>query len=85
MANALPSLRQLRYLVAVSDKLNFTQAAESCFVTQSTLSSGIKELETMLGTRLVERERHSVMMTPVGIEVVARARRLLAEAEDLAE
>lgn len=83
--SALPSLRQLRYLVAVSDKLNFTQAAESCFVTQSTLSAGIKELEATLGTRLVERERHSVMMTAVGAEVVARARRLLAEAEDLTE
>lgn len=85
MAHALPSLRQLRYLVAVSDKLNFTQAAEACFVTQSTLSAGIKELEAALGTCLVERERHSVMMTPVGIELVARARRLLAETEDLAE
>lgn len=83
--SALPSLRQLRYLVAVSDKLNFTQAAESCFVTQSTLSAGIKELEATLGTRLVERERHSVMMTAVGAEVVERARRLLAEAEDLTE
>ncbi len=83
--SALPSLRQLRYLIAVSDKLNFTQAAESCFVTQSTLSAGIKELEATLGTRLVERERHSVMMTAVGAEVVARARRLLAEAEDLTE
>ncbi|WP_026224996.1 hydrogen peroxide-inducible genes activator [Methyloversatilis thermotolerans] len=84
MAN-LPSLRQLRYLVAVSERLNFTQAAETCYVTQSTLSAGIKELEATLGTLLVERERHSVMMTPTGIEVVARARRLLAEAEDLAE
>lgn len=83
--SALPSLRQLRYLIAVSDKLNFTQAAESCFVTQSTLSAGIKELEATLGTRLVERERHSVMMTAVGAEVVVRARRLLAEAEDLTE
>ncbi|WP_341930401.1 hydrogen peroxide-inducible genes activator [Methyloversatilis discipulorum] len=83
--SALPSLRQLRYLIAVSDKLNFTQAAESCFVTQSTLSAGIKELEATLGSLLVERERHSVMMTPVGTEVVERARRLLAEAEDLTE
>jgi LysR family hydrogen peroxide-inducible transcriptional activator len=83
--SALPSLRQLRYLIAVSEKLNFTQAAESCFVTQSTLSAGIKELEATLGSLLVERERHSVMMTPVGTEVVERARRLLAEAEDLTE
>lgn len=83
--SALPSLRQLRYLIAVSEKLNFTQAAESCFVTQSTLSAGIKELEATLGARLVERERHSVVMTQIGVEVVLRARRLLAEAEDLGE
>lgn len=81
----LPSLRQLRYLIAVSERLNFTQAAESCFVTQSTLSAGIKELEATLGAHLVERERHSVVMTPIGVEVVDRARGLLAEAEDLSE
>ncbi len=85
MSSALPSLRQLRYLIAVAEKLNFTQAAESCFVTQSTLSAGVKELESLLGVLLVERERHSVMMTPVGSEVVARARQLISEAEDLAE
>ncbi len=83
--SALPSLRQLRYLIAVSERLNFTQAAESCFVTQSTLSAGIKELEATLGAHLVERERHSVVMTAVGSEVVRRARGLLAEASDLSE
>lgn len=83
--SALPSLRQLRYLIAVSEKLNFTQAAESCFVTQSTLSAGIKELEATIGAHLVERERHSVVMTPIGSEVVQRARGLLAEAEDIGE
>lgn len=83
--SALPSLRQLRYLIAVSERLNFTQAAESCFVTQSTLSAGIKELEATLGAHLVERERHSVVMTAIGSEVVRRARGLLAEASDLSE
>ncbi len=83
--SALPSLRQLRYLIAVSERLNFTQAAESCFFTQSTLSAGIKELEATLGAHLVERERHSVVMTAVGSEVVRRARGLLAEASDLSE
>ena len=83
--SSLPSLRQLRYLIAVSEKLNFTQAAESCFVTQSTLSAGIKELEATLAAHLVERKRHSVVMTPIGNEVVERARGLLAEAEDLSE
>ena len=81
---ALPSLRQLGYLVAVAQRLNFTQAAQDCFVTQSTLSAGIKELESTLGAHLVERERHRVTMTPVGLEVAERARALLAAADDLA-
>lgn len=80
---ALPSLRQLSYLVALADRLNFTQAAQDCFVTQSTLSAGIMELESTLGARLVERERHRVNMTALGLEVVERARTLLAAAADL--
>ena len=82
--SALPSLRQLGYLVALSQHLNFTRAAAACFVTQSTLSAGLKELEATLGASLVERDRQSVMMTPLGLEVVTRARQLLAAAEDLA-
>ena len=54
--SALPTLKQLQYLVALSAQLNFTRAAEACFVTQSTLSAGLKELETVLGTPLVERD-----------------------------
>lgn len=81
---ALPSLRQLGYLVALAQHLNFTRAAAACFVTQSTLSAGLKELETTLGASLVERDRQSVMMTPLGVEVAERARALLAAAEDLA-
>ena len=82
---ALTSIKQLRYLVALSDQLNFTRAAETCFVTQSTLSSGLKELEDVLGTRLVERDRQTVLMTPIGIEVATRARAILAAAQDLVE
>lgn len=83
--SALPSLRQLSYLVRLSERLNFTQAAEASFVTQSTLSGGIQELERQLGARLVERDRQHVRMTPVGAEVVARARVLLSMAADLVE
>ena len=83
--SALPSLKQLKYLVALAEHLNFTRAAEACFVTQSTLSAGLKELETLLGAQLVERDRQSVALTPLGAEVVARAKTLIAEAEDLVE
>lgn len=81
-ANAL-SLRQLAYLVALSETLNFTRAAERCFVTQSTLSAGIRELERTLNVVLFERDRQSVMITPMGQELVERARGLLSQALDL--
>jgi LysR family hydrogen peroxide-inducible transcriptional activator len=83
--NALPSLRQLRYLVAVADRLNFRAAAASSFVTQSTLSAGIKELESVLGVELVERDKRRVRLTGAGEAVVAKARALLAQAQDLVE
>lgn len=83
--NALPSLRQLQYLVAVAETGHFGRAAERCFVTQSTLSAGLKELEATLGTTLIERDRRSAAPTTVGKEVVARARHLLAEADDLVD
>jgi LysR family transcriptional regulator, hydrogen peroxide-inducible genes activator len=81
----LPTLRQLAYLVELSERLNFRVAAEAQFVTQSTLSAGIKELETVLGVQLVERDNRNVRLTAVGEDVVARARELLAAATDLAE
>ncbi len=82
---ALTSLKQLSYLVALSEHLNFTRAAKSCFVTQSTLSAGLKELEDVLGAQLVERDRQTVLMTPIGLEVAIRARSILAAAQDLVE
>jgi LysR family hydrogen peroxide-inducible transcriptional activator len=82
---ALPTLRQLAYLVELSERLNFRVAAEAQFVTQSTLSAGIKELETVLGVQLVERDKRHVRLTAVGEDVAARARELLAAATDLAE
>ncbi len=82
-SSALPSLRQLRYLVELADRLNFRLAAEASFVTQSTLSAGIKQLESLLGVQLVERDTRVVRITQVGEEVVARARQLLAAAQDL--
>lgn len=81
----LSSLKQLRYLVALDEQLSFTRAASRCFVSQSTLSAGLKELERALGARLVERDRQNVLMTPVGAEVARRARTLLAGAQDIVE
>ncbi|MDF2141524.1 LysR substrate-binding domain-containing protein [Paenirhodobacter sp. CAU 1674] len=77
------TLRQLRFLTAVAETLNFSRAADLCFVTQPTLSAGIKELEDRLGVQLIERTRRSVMLTPVGTEITARARRLLLDAAEI--
>lgn len=81
----LPTLRQLAYLVELSERLNFRVAAEAQFVAQSTLSAGIKELETVLGVQLVERDKRRVRLTTVGEDVVARGGALLAAATDLTE
>lgn len=82
---ALPTPKQLHYLIALSEQLNFTRAAETCFVTQSTLSAGVKELEELLEVQLVERDRQTVLMTPIGLEVASRAQAILAEIQDLAD
>jgi len=84
VAAYLPTLRQLQYLVAVHDEGHFGRAAGVCFVTQSTLSAGVQELEKLLGTKLVERSRQGVRFTSLGKEIVERARRLLREAEEIA-
>lgn len=83
--SSLPSLKQLRYLLALAEHLNFTRAAEAVFVSQSTLSTGLKELESTLGVQLVERDKQTVSFTQIGAEVVARARQVLASAEDLSD
>ena len=81
----LPSLKQLRYLVALEEHRHFGKAAVSCFVSQSTLSAGLKELETALDAELVERNNRTLVFTALGLEVANRARRVLREAEELAE
>ena len=85
MSRNLPSLKQFKYLIALGETLNFTQAADLCFVGQSTLSTGIKELEDTLGSQLVERDRQKVSLTPVGQEVLERARSILVASEDMLE
>jgi len=80
----LPSLQQLRFFIAVAEQHHFGRAAAACGVTQSTLSTGVQELEARLGVALIERSRRGVVLTAIGEAVLERARRLLADAEDLA-
>jgi LysR family hydrogen peroxide-inducible transcriptional activator len=85
MSVHLPTLKQLQYLVALQTHGHFGRAAEACFVTQSTLSAGIKELETQIGVTLVERTRRVVRFSPLGLRVAEKARRILRETEELAD
>ncbi len=79
------NLRDLRYLVALADALHFGKAAEACHVSQPTLSTQIKKLEQELGVVLVERAPRHVMLTPAGRDIATRARRVLAEVEQMRE
>ena len=85
MSTYLPTIKQLQYLVALQEHQHFGRAAEASFVSQSTLSAGIRELESLLGVTLVERSRRVVRFTPLGNSVVAKAHRVLRETEELAE
>lgn len=85
MATYLPTLKQLQYLVALRDHGHFGKAAEACFVTQSTLSAGLRELESLIGITLVERTRRVVRFTPLGLSIADKAQRVLREAEELSE
>ncbi len=79
------NLRDLGYLVALAETRHFGRAAERAHISQPTLSAQIKKLEDQLGVQLVERQPRNVTLTDVGERVVARARRILREAEDITE
>lgn len=81
----LPTIKQLQYLVALRQHGHFGRAAQACFVTQSTLSAGLRELESLLGVVLVERTRRVVRFTPLGAKIAEKALRVLREAEELTD
>jgi LysR family hydrogen peroxide-inducible transcriptional activator len=81
----LPTLRQLRFLVAVVERRHFGAAAEDCRVSQSALSAAIQELEDHLGVKLLERTKRVVIPTAIGLDIAQRARELLRRAEELVE
>ena len=81
---ALPfSLRQLQYAVAVADTGGFRRAAERCHVSQPSLSAQLAQLESVLGVKLFERGARRILATPAGTDLLARARRVLIEADAL--
>lgn len=80
-----PTLRQLEYFVALADRLNFREAAESCHVTQPALSAQIAQLESILGVQLFERDKRQVRLTRPGEALLPGARELLARTDALCE
>lgn len=81
----LPSLKHLNYLVNVHKYQHFGEAAKACFVSQSTLSSGIAALESLLGVRLIERDNKKILFTPLAEEVVRQAQHILLSVEELSD
>ena len=79
----LPTLKQLKYLVAVAEHTHFGNAARACHVSQSTLSAAILELEDTLGSALVERNSRRVLLTTLGEDVVQRGKHILMDVDDL--
>lgn len=75
------TLTELRYIVAVAREKHFGRAARTCFVSQPTLSVGVKKLEEELGVVLFERRSGDVVVTPTGSMVIDQARRVLEEAD----
>ncbi|MDE0711801.1 MAG: hydrogen peroxide-inducible genes activator [Rhodospirillales bacterium] len=81
----LPTMKQLEYLAALADTRHFGRASERCHVTQSTLSAGIRDLESVLGTAVAERSNRRVLITRVGMQIAERAKALLRDAEEVME
>src|SRR3954452_14251975 len=80
-----PTLRQLQYLVALREEGHFGRAAEACYVTQSTLSAGLRDLEALLGAALVERTRRVVRFTALGERIAEKALKVLRGPTERAE
>jgi len=80
-----PTLKQLRYFVALDENEHFGKAADSCFVSQSAFSVAIKELEAQLGAQLVDRTNKHVTITRIGRDVANHARHCIRDVEYLTE
>ena len=80
-----PTIKQLRYFVTLEQHGHFGKAAAACVVSQSAFSVAIRELETLLGTQLVDRTNHRVTVTPIGRKVAIQARLCLQDLEQLVE
>ena len=77
------SLKQVHYALAVERHLHFRRAAEECNISQSALSTALSEMEKQLGFQIFERDNRKVLVTPLGRQVLERARSIELQMEDL--
>ena len=80
-----PTIRQLRYFVALCEEGHFGRAAARSFVSQSAFSTAIQDLESLLGAQLVDRTRRQVTITSIGQDIEVQARLCLRDVESLVE
>jgi LysR family hydrogen peroxide-inducible transcriptional activator len=79
------NFRDLQYVVAVAELKSFVKAAERCCVSQPTLSMQIKKLEETLGVSIFERSNKRVLITDIGEDIIASAKRALQEKSHIEE
>ena len=77
------TLTELKYIVALAREKHFGRAAEACFVSQPTLSVGIKNLEEELQVKLFERSANEVAVTPLGEDIIRQAQSVLEQAANI--
>jgi len=79
------TLKQIEYALAVAKNLHFKKAADECFISPSTLSNAITELETQLGLKIFERSNKKVIVTSLGHEILDKAKRIKLEVQNIHE
>lgn len=77
------SLKQIKYALAIEEHLHFKKAADACSISQSALSSAINDMENILGFQVFERDNKKVLITPLGQQVLDKARKIFVEVNDL--
>ena len=79
------TLKQIDYALAVGKNLHFKKAADECYVSPSTLSNAITELETQLGVKIFERNNKKVIVTSLGQEILEKAQQIRLEVQNIYE
>lgn len=77
------SIKQINYALAVAKTLHFRKAAEICFVSPSTLSNAITEMENQLGVKIFERDNKKVFVTELGREILEKSKTIKMQLEDI--